>query len=49
MCVDSIGVACDDFERLRIIDVAIKYVETGICPTRRPLASPRGAEGYLAL
>ena len=24
-------------------------VETGNCPTRRPLASPRGVEGYLTL
>ena len=46
VCVNSISVACDDVERLCIIDVAVK---TGNCPTRRPLASPRGAEGYLTL
>ena len=25
MCVNSIGVACDDVERMYIIDVAVKY------------------------
>ena len=25
MCVNSIGVACDDVERLCIVDVAVKY------------------------
>ena len=33
MCVNSIGVACDDVERLCIIDVAAKY---------KPEVAPQG-------
>ena len=43
MCVNLIGVACNNVERMCIIDLAGMWKPE----IARLLASPRGAEGYL--